>query len=72
MPHNLFAQGVNFEDISAVNNYRSRFDRIIARSSFPGLALTMKEKQVRVYCAEKRRTQQLQTVAKLFGRFVQF
>jgi phospholipid transport system substrate-binding protein len=33
------------EDISVVNNYRSQFDRIIARSSFAGLVQTMKEKQ---------------------------
>jgi len=33
------------EDISVVNNYRSQFDRIIARSSFAELVRTMKEKQ---------------------------
>ena len=33
------------EDISMVNNYRSQFDRIIARSSFADLVRTMKEKQ---------------------------
>jgi phospholipid transport system substrate-binding protein len=33
------------EDISVVNNYRSQFDRIIARSSFADLVQTMKEKQ---------------------------
>ena len=33
------------EDISMVNNYRSQFDRIIARSSFAELVRTMKEKQ---------------------------
>lgn len=33
------------EDISAVNNYRSQFDRVIARSSFEDLVRMMKEKQ---------------------------
>jgi phospholipid transport system substrate-binding protein len=33
------------EDISIVNNYRSQFDRVIARSSFAELVRTMKEKQ---------------------------
>lgn len=33
------------EDISVVGNYRSQFDRIIARSSFAELVRTMKEKQ---------------------------
>ena len=33
------------EDISVVNNYRSQFDRVIARSSFTELIRTMKEKQ---------------------------
>ena len=33
------------EDISVVNNYRSQFDRLIARSSFADLVRTMKEKQ---------------------------
>jgi phospholipid transport system substrate-binding protein len=33
------------EDISVVNNYRSQFDRVIARSSFAELMRTMKEKQ---------------------------
>jgi phospholipid transport system substrate-binding protein len=33
------------EDISVVNNYRSQFDRVIARSSFEELVRTMKEKQ---------------------------
>ena len=33
------------EDISVVNNYRSQFDRVIARSSFAELVRTMKEKQ---------------------------
>src|SRR5436309_14799725 len=33
------------EDISAVNNYRSQFDRVIARSSFEELVRVMKEKQ---------------------------
>jgi phospholipid transport system substrate-binding protein len=33
------------EDISLVNNYRSRFDRVIARSSFEELVRVMKEKQ---------------------------
>lgn len=33
------------EDISVVNNYRSQFDRVIARSSFDELVRTMKEKQ---------------------------
>jgi phospholipid transport system substrate-binding protein len=33
------------EDISVVNNYRSQFDRVIARSSFTDLVRTMKEKQ---------------------------
>ena len=33
------------EDISMVNNYRSQFDRIIARSSFADLVRTMKEKK---------------------------
>ncbi len=32
-------------DISVVNNYRSQFDRVIARSSFAELVRTMKEKQ---------------------------
>jgi len=36
---------VMIEDISMVNNYRSQFDRIIARSSFTDLVRTMKEKQ---------------------------
>jgi phospholipid transport system substrate-binding protein len=33
------------EDISVVNNYRSQFDRFIARSSFEELMRVMKEKQ---------------------------
>jgi len=33
------------EDISLVNNYRSQFDRVIARSSFEELVRMMKEKQ---------------------------
>jgi phospholipid transport system substrate-binding protein len=33
------------EDISVVNNYRSQFDRVIARSSFEELVRAMKEKQ---------------------------
>jgi phospholipid transport system substrate-binding protein len=33
------------EDISLVNNYRSQFDRVIARSSFQELIRVMKEKQ---------------------------
>jgi phospholipid transport system substrate-binding protein len=33
------------EDISVVNNYRSQFDRVIARSSFAELVRTMKKKQ---------------------------
>ena len=33
------------EDISVVNNYRSQFDRVIARSSFDELVRAMKEKQ---------------------------
>lgn len=33
------------EDISLVNNYRSQFDRVIARSSFAELIRVMKEKQ---------------------------
>ena len=33
------------EDISVVNNYRSQFDRVIARSSFEELVRVMKEKQ---------------------------
>lgn len=33
------------EDISVVNNYRSQFNRVIARSSFAELIRTMKEKQ---------------------------
>ncbi len=33
------------EDISVVNNYRSQFDRVIARSSFAELVRSMKEKQ---------------------------
>jgi phospholipid transport system substrate-binding protein len=33
------------ENISMVNNYRSQFDRIIARSSFTDLVQTMKDKQ---------------------------
>jgi phospholipid transport system substrate-binding protein len=33
------------EDISVVNNYRSQFDRVIARSSFEELMRAMKEKQ---------------------------
>jgi phospholipid transport system substrate-binding protein len=33
------------EDISLVNNYRSQFDRVIARSSFEELIRAMKEKQ---------------------------
>ena len=33
------------EDISVVNNYRSQFDRVIARSSFEDLVRAMKEKQ---------------------------
>jgi phospholipid transport system substrate-binding protein len=33
------------EDISLVNNYRSQFDRVIARSSFEELIRVMKEKQ---------------------------
>lgn len=32
------------ENISVVNNYRSQFDRVIARSSFEELVKTMKEK----------------------------
>jgi len=33
------------EDVSLVNNYRSQFDRVIARSSFEELIRVMKEKQ---------------------------
>jgi phospholipid transport system substrate-binding protein len=33
------------EDISVVSNYRSQFDRVIARSSFEELVRSMKEKQ---------------------------
>ena len=33
------------EDISVVNNYRSQFNRVIARSSFEELVRVMKEKQ---------------------------
>ena len=33
------------EDISVVNNYRSQFNRVIARSSFDDLVRMMKEKQ---------------------------
>ncbi|HEU4343588.1 MAG TPA: ABC transporter substrate-binding protein [Candidatus Binatia bacterium] len=33
------------ENISIVNNYRSQFDRVIARSSFADLVRIMKEKQ---------------------------
>jgi phospholipid transport system substrate-binding protein len=33
------------EDISLVNNYRSQFDRVIARSSFEDLVRIMKKKQ---------------------------
>ena len=33
------------ENISLVNNYRSQFDRVIARSSFEDLVRVMKEKQ---------------------------
>ncbi len=33
------------EDISLVNNYRSQFNRVIARSSFEDLVRIMKEKQ---------------------------
>jgi phospholipid transport system substrate-binding protein len=33
------------EDISVVNNYRSQFNRVIARSSFEDLVRMMKEKQ---------------------------
>jgi phospholipid transport system substrate-binding protein len=33
------------EDVSVVNNYRSQFDRVIARSSFAELVRTMKGKQ---------------------------
>jgi phospholipid transport system substrate-binding protein len=33
------------EDISVVNNYRSQFDRVIARSSFEELVRVMREKQ---------------------------
>jgi phospholipid transport system substrate-binding protein len=33
------------EDISVVNNYRSQFDRVIARSSFEDLLRIMKDKQ---------------------------
>jgi phospholipid transport system substrate-binding protein len=33
------------EDISVVNNYRSQFDRVIARSSFEDLVRALKEKQ---------------------------
>jgi phospholipid transport system substrate-binding protein len=33
------------EDISVVNNYRSQFDRVIARSSYEELVRAMKEKQ---------------------------
>jgi phospholipid transport system substrate-binding protein len=36
---------VVIEDISLVNNYRSQFDRVIARSSFEELVRMMKEKQ---------------------------
>ena len=36
------------EDISIVNNYRSQFDRVIARSSFEDLLRTMKKKQSEV------------------------
>jgi phospholipid transport system substrate-binding protein len=34
------------ENISLVNNYRSQFDRVIARSSFEDLVRIMKEKQL--------------------------
>lgn len=37
---------VVIEDISLVNNYRSQFDRVIARSSFEELVRMMKEKQL--------------------------
>ena len=33
------------EDISLINNYRSQFNRVIARSSFKELVRTLKEKQ---------------------------
>jgi phospholipid transport system substrate-binding protein len=33
------------ENISVVNNYRSQFDRVIARSSFEELVRVMKEKK---------------------------
>ena len=33
------------ENISVVSNYRSQFDRVIARSSFEELVRSMKEKQ---------------------------
>ena len=33
------------EDISLVNNYRSQFDRVIAKTSFADLVRIMKEKQ---------------------------
>jgi phospholipid transport system substrate-binding protein len=36
---------VVIEDISLVNNYRSQFDRVIARSSFEELVRMMKEKE---------------------------
>ena len=36
---------VVIEDISLVNNYRSQFDRVIARSSFEELVRMMKKKQ---------------------------
>jgi phospholipid transport system substrate-binding protein len=33
------------QDISVVNNYRSQFDRVIAKSSFAELVRSMKETQ---------------------------
>jgi phospholipid transport system substrate-binding protein len=33
------------EDISMINNYRSQFNRVIARSSFEELVRMLKEKQ---------------------------
>jgi len=36
---------VIIEDISLVSNYRSQFDRVLARSSFGKLLETMKERR---------------------------
>jgi phospholipid transport system substrate-binding protein len=33
------------EDISVVNNYRSQFDRVIAKTSYADLVRILKEKQ---------------------------